>query len=71
MEKINFRVRGFITISIGLVVLVIGIVAFYAKLIDLHQMFEISAFSFPFFFIGYLLLRADSRRRKGQPPFSF
>jgi hypothetical protein len=71
MEKINFRVRGHIAISIGLAILIIAVISFFAKLIDLHLLLEIAAFSFPFFFIGYMLLRADSRRKKGEPPSSF
>jgi TctA family transporter len=54
--QINFLLRGIISLTIGLIILVVGVVALYGKLIETTLLPAIMGFSFPFIFIGFLLI---------------
>ena len=68
--QINFLLRGIISLVIGLIILMVGVVAFYGKLIGATLLLAIMGFSFPFFFIGSILLRwhLANRKKERQKP---
>jgi len=72
MGKINFLRRGLISILVGLSVLVVGVALYFILNAGTRFLIIILGFSFPFFFIGSLLLRWHfaSRKRKRQEPSS-
>jgi len=68
--QIDFLLRGIISLIVGLIILVVGVLAFYGKLIGTTLIPIIMGFSLPFFFIGFILIRWHSAnlKRKRQKP---
>jgi len=68
--QINFRLRGIISLVIGLIILVVGVGAFYGELIGTTLLLAIMGFSFAFFFVGSILLKwhLANRKRERQKP---
>jgi hypothetical protein len=70
MEKINFRLRGIISLVTAFIILVTGVSLYFKLNAGTGFLSAVLGLSVPFFFIGGLLLRAHLRVKKGQPPFS-
>lgn len=71
MQKINFRLRGTILIILGIIVLVTGIFLYYQLNVGKSLFSTIMGITIPLFVIGYLLIRASIRVKKGQSPFGY
>ena len=68
--RISFLLRTIISFMIDLIILVVGVVALYAKLIGTTLLPFILGFSIPFFFIGFILIRwhfATLKKKRQNP----
>lgn len=68
-KRINFRLRGFVVLIVGFLILIVGSALYFSLDAGTDFIGVVIGLFIPFFFIGFLLLRAHYRAKKGQSPF--